>query len=778
MIRTTTLGYPRIGRNRELKRASEAYWQGTAGAEELNAVGASLRRAHWQIQRDAGIDLIPVNDFSYYDQALDAIALIGAVPARYHWAGEQVDLATYFAMARGAQREGLDATAMEMTKWFDTNYHYIVPEWHHGQRFHLASTKPFDELAEAETQGIAAKPVLIGPLSLVLLGKAQDEQVDLLNETLAGVVAIYAQVVTRLARAGARWIQFDEPCLVQDRTPAELEALRVAYETLASHKGKAKFVISTSFGCVGESYPTLTSLPIEGIGLDFVRGPENTDLLRHHGLPADKVLVAGMVDGRNIWRTDLSATLDRLDDLTAIVPAERLIIAPSCSLLHVPYDARRETEIDPEVRTWLAFAEQKLEEVIILGRGMHEGRGAVATEVTANGLVVHARATSPHTHNPAVQARLTTEERVQRLPYAERRQLQAERLSLPLLPTTTIGSFPQTAEIRHMRRQFETHAITQEEYDRYLEQAMAETIAKQEALGLDMLVHGEFERNDMVQYFGEQLSGFAFTHHGWVQSFGSRYVRPPIIFGDVTRPRSMTVRWSTYAQSLTDKPVKGMLTGPVTILNWSFVRDDQPRSVTCRQIALALKDEVADLDTAGLRAIQIDEPALREGLPLRRSEWDDYLAWAVACFQIAASGAGSATQIHTHMCYSAFNEIIDAIAALDADVLSIENSRSGGELLDVFRSTGYEQEIGPGVYDIHSPRIPSIEEIMDMLQATLAVLPPRNVWVNPDCGLKTRTWEEVTPALTHLVRAAQQIRSMVSSAGKQEAARTDPTGTL
>ena len=766
MIRTTTLGYPRIGRNRELKRASEAYWQGTVGNDELYAVGSSLRRAHWQVQRDAGIDLIPVNDFSYYDQVLDAISLIGAVPARYHWAGEQVDLATYFAMARGAQREGLDATAMEMTKWFDTNYHYIVPEWHHRQHFRLASTKPFDELAEAETQGITAKPVLIGPLSLVLLGKAQDDQVDLLNETLAGVVAIYAQIITRLVRAGARWIQFDEPCLVQDRTSVELEALRAAYETLATYKGEARFVISTTFGSVGESYPTMTSLPIDGIGLDFVRGPQNADLLRHHGLPADKVLVAGVVDGRNIWRTDLGATLDRLDDLTAIVPAERLIIAPSCSLLHVPYDARRETEIDPEVRTWLAFAEQKLDEVVILGRGMYEGRDAVATEVAANGVVVHERATSMHTHNPAVRARLASEEPVQRLPYAERRLLQAERLGLPLLPTTTIGSFPQTAQVRHMRRQFETQEITQQEYDRYLEQATAETIAKQEALGLDMLVHGEFERNDMVQYFGEQLSGFAFTRHGWVQSFGSRYVRPPIIFGDVTRPTSMTVRWSTYAQSLTDKPVKGMLTGPVTILNWSFVRDDQPRSVTCQQIALALKDEVADLENAGLRAIQIDEPALREGLPLRHGLWDDYLAWAVACFQIAASGAGPATQIHTHMCYSAFNDIIDAIAALDADVLSIENSRSAGELLDVFRSTGYLQGIGPGVYDIHSPRIPSIEEIVDMLQATLAVLPPRNVWVNPDCGLKTRTWEEVTPALTHLVIAAQQIRGMLSSAEK------------
>jgi 5-methyltetrahydropteroyltriglutamate--homocysteine methyltransferase len=759
MVRTTTLGYPRIGRNRELKLACEAYWSGKIGEEDLHRTGATLRHTHWQAQREAGIDLIPVNDFSFYDQVLDAIALIGAVPERYRWEGGLVDLATYFAMARGVQRVGLDATAMEMTKWFDTNYHYIVPEWYRGQRFQLASTKLFDEFAEAQAQNILAKPVLIGPFSLVLLGKAHDEGLDLLGETLAGVSAVYGEIISRLAAIGASWIQLDEPCLVQDRTPAELAAFRHTYELLAAQKGKAKLLISTSFGSVGESYETLITLPVDGIGLDFVRGPENRDLLHRHGLPSEKVLVAGVVDGRNIWRTNLPSTLDLLDDVMTIVPHERLIVAPSSSLIHVPYDAMREHEIAAEVRQWLAFAEQKLGEVVILGRAVHEGRDAVAMALEESVAVTQSRATSLLAHDASVQEKLATHHTANRSPYAERRQIQSERLGLPCLPTTTIGSFPQTTEVRQIRRRFETGQTTTQEYEHFIEQAIAEVIARQEQLGIDVLVHGEFERNDMVQYFGEQLSGFAFTHHGWVQSYGSRYVRPPIIYGDVARSAPMTVRWSTYAQSLTDKPVKGMLTGPVTMLNWSFVRDDQPRETTCRQIALALSEEVADLERAGLRVIQIDEPALREGLPLRRSQWNAYLTWAVACFRLAASTAGPATQIHTHMCYSAFNDIIDAIAALDADVISLENSRSGGELLEVFRQTSYDKEIGPGVYDIHSPRVPSVDEIKAMLWATLQVLAPTNVWVNPDCGLKTRTWEEVIPALEHMVAAARQVRS-------------------
>jgi 5-methyltetrahydropteroyltriglutamate--homocysteine methyltransferase len=652
---------------------------------------------------------------------------------------------------------------MEMTKWFDTNYHYIVPEWQKGQRFQLASSKPFDEFAEAQAQGLLAKPVLLGPLSLVLLGKAREANLDLLAETLSGVVAVYAEVIARLAAMGASWIQLDEPCLVQDRTPVELAALRRVYEALAARKGQARLVVSTSFGHVGESYETLITLPVDGIGLDFVRGPENRELLRRHGLPADKVLVAGVVDGRNVWRADLPTALALLTDLTTLVPRERLIVAPSSSLLHVPYDATSESEIAPEIRPWLAFAEQKLAEVAVLGRALHEGRESVAEAFAESESVTRSRTTSSLARDVAVQARLAGQHITQRPPYEERRRLQAERLHLPILPTTTIGSFPQTAEVRQERRRFESGQITSQEYDHFIEEAIADLIARQEQLGIDVLVHGEFERNDMVQYFGEQLSGFAFTRHGWVQSYGSRCVRPPIIYGDIARPAPMSVRWSAYAQSLTARPVKGMLTGPVTMLNWSFVRDDQPRETTCRQLALALYDEVADLERAGLRVIQIDEPALREGLPLRRSQWQTYLNWAVACFRLAASSAGPATQIHTHMCYSAFDDIIEAIAALDADVISLENSRSAGDLLEVFRRTRYDKGIGPGVYDIHSPRVPTVDEIVAMLRATLQVLPLESVWVNPDCGLKTRAWAEVVPALEQMVAAAQHVRATASA---------------
>jgi 5-methyltetrahydropteroyltriglutamate--homocysteine methyltransferase len=759
MTRSTTIGYPRIGRDRELKRVCEAYWKGAIPDSELLATGVALRKAHWEAQRDAGIEFIPVNDFSFYDQVLDAIALVGAVPPRYQWTSDQVDLDTYFAMARGAQGKGLDVTALEMTKWFDTNYHYLVPEWQPHQQFRLASTKPFDELAEARALGITAKPVLLGPLSLVLLGKAQVPDMDLLGSTLDGILAVYGEVLERLAAGGAEWIQLDEPCLVQDRTPAELAALTRAYTKLARHAAGTKLWVQTYFGSVDESYSALTALPVTAIGLDLIRGERNLASVAGHGFPDGKFLVAGVVDGRNIWRADLDRTLGSLERLAQVVPAHRLIVSTSCSLLHVPYDARRETGLNDELRHWLAFAEQKLGEVATLAKGLNLGRPAVAEALAASNTALAARAASPSVHDPAVKARLAAAPPSDRAPYAERRVAQRERLNLPFLPTTTIGSFPQTGEVRRMRRRFESGEIDATAYERYVEESIAETIAMQEKLGLDVLVHGEFERSDMVEYFGEQLSGFAFTRHGWVQSYGSRCVRPPIIFGDVSRPTPMTVRWSTYAQSLTDKTVKGMLTGPVTILNWSFVRDDQPRADTCRQIALALRDEVADLAAAGLRAIQIDEPALREGLPLRRADWQGYLDWAVASFRLAASGAEAATQVHTHMCYSAFDDIIDAIAALDADVLSIENSRSGGELLRVFERVGYPQEVGPGVYDIHSPRVPSEDEIIRMLRATLAVLPADRVWVNPDCGLKTRAWPEVLPALEHMVAATQTLRA-------------------
>jgi 5-methyltetrahydropteroyltriglutamate--homocysteine methyltransferase len=765
MVMTANLGYPRVGRYRELKRASEAHWAGEITQDELLHVGTSLRQTHWSVQRDAGIELIPINDFTHYDHVLDAIALVGAVPERFRWEGETVDLNTYFAMARGAQRGDLDAPAMEMTKWFDTNYHHLVPEWRAGQAFRLASTKPFDELAEAQAFGINAKVVLVGPFSLALLGKAQDG-VDVLNETLPALTEVYAEVITRLATAGAGWIQLDEPCLVQDRTAEELAALRAVYEGLANHKGATRLLVQTYFGHVGDSYEALCNLPVDGIGLDLVRGrSEHRARLRDHGLPDDKILVAGVIDGRNVWRADLTQALALLEEVVSLVPSPRLQIAPSCSLLHVPYDATRETGIDGEVAGWLAFAEQKLAEIALLGRAINEGGAAVESELAASAQSAAQRAASPHRQNSLVRDRLADERDASRVSYEERRSLQQKQLDLPLFPTTTIGSFPQTVEVRRMRRQVETGQIAQEDYEQFIERSIADAIARQEALGLDVLVHGEFERNDMVQYFGEQLSGFAFTHHAWVQSYGSRCVRPPIIYGDVARPHAMTVRWSAYAQSLTDKPVKAMLTGPVTILNWSFVRDDQPRSETCRQIAFAIKDEVADLEHGGLRVIQVDEPALREGLPLRRSEWEDYLSWAVACFRIAASGAGPATQVHTHMCYSDFGDIIEAISALDADVLSIENSRSGGELLEIFRHTGYDKAIGPGVYDIHSPRVPGEQEIVEALEATVAVLPAQNVWVNPDCGLKTRTWEQVTPALEHLVAAARRLRAEAQTLG-------------
>ena len=759
MAQSSIAGYPRIGRDRELKRACEQYWKGKLGLAELHRAGTELRRAHWEVQRRAGIALIPANDFSFYDQVLDAVALIGAVPARYHWDGTIVDQDTYFAMARGAQRAGLDVTAMEMTKWFDTNYHYIVPEWTAGQRFRLASSKPFDELAEAQAFGIAARPILIGPFSLALLGKAHGEGVDILGATLDGIVAVYGEVIERLAAQGAEWIGLDEPCLVQDRTPEELAALTRAYAALAARKGDAKLWVSTYFGQVGESYGTLTALPVQAIGLDLVRGADNLGLIQEQGFPKDKILAAGIVDGRNVWRCDIEEALRGLELLREMVPTERLIVSSSCSLQFVPYDAGRESDLDEELRGWLAFAEQKLQELSTLTRGLNEGRKAIAAELADSAAARQDRKRSPRVHAAEVQARLAAGDAAARAPFAERQPIQRARLGLPTLPTTTIGSFPQTAEVRKMRARFESGDIEESAYDKFLEDSIAETIALQERLGLDMLVHGEFERSDMVEYFGEQLSGFAFTRHGWVQSYGSRCVRPPLIYGDVARPRPMTVRWSTYAQSLTDRPVKGMLTGPVTILNWSFVRDDQPRDQTCRQIALALQDEVGDLERAGLRAIQVDEPALREGLPLRRSDWQAYLDWAVACFRESTASAGAATQIHTHMCYSAFDDIIEAISALDADVLSIENSRSGGELLQVFRNHGYDKEIGPGVYDIHAPRVPSEEEIATMLRATLEVLPAGNVWVNPDCGLKTRTWEEVTPALEHLVAAAKSVRA-------------------
>jgi 5-methyltetrahydropteroyltriglutamate--homocysteine methyltransferase len=756
------VGYPRIGTRRELKRATEAYWDGQLPRDQLEATAATLRLEAWTRMRDAGIDLIPANSFSFYDQVLDTTAMLGAVPGRYGWSGDRVDLDTYFAMARGAQSAGLDVTAMEMTKWFDTNYHYLVPELRPGMTFRLATTKPVDEYREARAAGIETVPVLVGPLSWLLLGKAHDAPADFDRlALLPGVLAVYRETLAALRDAGARWVQFDEPVLVQDRTPEELAALRSAYEALAAEAGATRLLVQTYFGDVDAAYHALAALPVAAIGLDFVRGRRNLELVRRHGLPGGKFLAAGVVDGRNIWRNDLDASAALLRELGSLVGADRVIASTAGSLQHVPLTLERETRLDPELRSWLAFAHEKVEEVATLARALDDP-DAVADQLAANRAALATRAVSPRTHDPAVRGRVaaTTAADYSRAgSVVERRRAQRARLQLPAYPTTTIGSFPQTDELRRARRRLDDGEIDQAAYEQVIRDEIAEVVRLQERIGLDVLVHGEPERNDMVEYFGEQLAGFAFTRFGWVQSYGSRNVKPPIIYGDVARPGPMTVAWSTYAQSLTAKPMKGMLTGPVTILNWSFVRDDQPRAETCRQVALAIRDEVVDLEAAGIGVIQIDEPALREGLPLRRSDWAGYLGWAVPCFRLATAGVRDETQIHTHMCYSEFNEIIQAISELDADVISIENSRSDADLLEVFRRFEYDKEIGPGVYDIHSPRVPPTEEMAGRLRQATAVLPPDLVWVNPDCGLKTRRYEETVPALEHMVAAAQELRA-------------------
>lgn len=759
MAYATIPGYPRIGKNRELKKALEAFWSGKLSEDDLQTTAAEVRRVGWQAQAGAGLDLMPANDFSFYDHVLDTTALLGNVPERYQWSGDVVDLDTYFAMARG--RSGTnDIAAMEMTKWFDTNYHYIVPELNADSTFSLSSNKPFEELDEAQAAGANAKPVLIGPITYLLLGKSHDEDFDRLS-LLDKVLPVYTEIVSKLAKSGAEWIQLDEPILVQDLVGGEIEALKKAYAAIAEAKGDAKIVVQTYFDQVGDAYETLVNLPVDAIGLDFVRGPENLDLIAKHGFPKDKELVAGVVDGRNIWVNNLTTSFDTLEQLTKTVDADRIQVSTSCSLLHTPYDVNNEPDLDAEVKSWLAFAEQKLDEVVILAKGLTHGRDSIADELNANKELLDKASKSSRRRNPKVQERLAN------LPaditdrgkaHAERAVIQQERLKLPKLPTTTIGSFPQTGDVRKMRRQFEKGSISAEEYEQFIKDQIKQVIKHQEELGIDVLVHGEPERNDMVQYFGEQLEGFTFTRNGWVQSYGSRYVRPPVIYGDVSRPNPMTVKWAEYAQSLSDKPVKGMLTGPVTILNWSFVRDDQPRSETCKQIALAIRDEVADLDAAGISMIQIDEAALREGLPLRKDDWQHYLDWAVESFRITAAGARPETQVHTHMCYSEFNDIFQAISDLDADVISIENARSGLELLEAFKEQGYDKGIGPGVYDIHSPRVPPTDEIVENLKATLTVLNVDQVWVNPDCGLKTRKPEESTGALTNMVSAAKQVR--------------------
>lgn len=742
----SNLGFPRFGLHRELKFALEDFWRDRISEGALLAMAAELRRRHWTLQKEHDVQVIPSNDFSFYDHVLDTLVAVGATPVRF--GAGVVTPVRYFAMARNSQEQ----TAMEMTKWFDTNYHYLVPEWSAGLAFTPDPAKPLAEFKEALKLGIKTRPVLLGPVSLLLLGKSVDG-IDPLS-LLPQLIETYITVLRELHAAGAEWVQIDEPCLATDLTPAYREAYRLAYASLAAVR--VKLMLTTYFGGLGDNLALAFSLPVAGVHLDLVRAPgQLADALAV--LQSQQTLSLGVVDGRNIWVADFQRARVLVDTALTRVSAERLLVAPSCSLLHVPIDASGETALPGQLRDWLSFAQQKLDELVAIAEGPKQETEKYAN----NAAILQQRASAPTSRNQDVRqvlAQLTDKDFARPEAYPERAVHQREALGLPLFPTTTIGSFPQTAEVRKARAAWRKGSLPTADYEAFLEQATAECIRQQEKIGLDVLVHGEFERNDMVEYFGEQLDGFAFTKNGWVQSYGSRCVKPPVIYGDVTRPGPMTVRWSSYAQSLTEKPMKGMLTGPITILQWSFVRDDVPRRDVTWQIALALRDEIRDLEAAGIRVIQLDEPALREGLPLRRADWDAYLNWAVKAFRLATSQVAATTQIHTHMCYCEFQDILGSIAALDADVISIESARSRMELLDAFRQFGYPNEIGPGVYDIHSPRIPDADEMAGLLRLARGVLRPEQIWVNPDCGLKTRGWPEVMASLKHLCIAAQELR--------------------
>ncbi|MEX2644212.1 MAG: 5-methyltetrahydropteroyltriglutamate--homocysteine S-methyltransferase [Acetobacterales bacterium] len=747
------LGFPRIGAKRKLKKATEAYWKGNLDRAALFAAGAELRARHWTMQRDAGLGVIPSNDFSFYDQMLDMTAALGAVPPRFGHEGGAVDIDTVFAMARGTDAQ----PAMEMTKWFDTNYHYIVPELHEGQRFALSTTKAVDEFREAKALGIHTRPVLVGPVTWLSLGKAKDAGLSPLS-LLRDVLPVYAELLEALQAEGADWVQIDEPVLALDLGDAQRQAFGAAYRALAGIG--PKIMLATYFEGLRDNLGLGSGLPVAGLHVDLVRAPDQLEAVLE-AIGDETVVSLGVIDGRNIWRADLDRAFAPLARAGERLGVGRLQVAPSCSLLHVPVDLDNEKKLDGELRGWLAFAKQKLGEVTALASALRDGSHTVAA-FAASAEAAAGRAGSLRIHDAAVAKRVAgirEADARRHSAYPARRRAQRARLALPPLPTTTIGSFPQTAEVRKARAAHRRGELDDAQYDAFLKAETEKAVRLQERLGIDVLVHGEFERNDMVEYFGEQLNGFAFTQHGWVQSYGSRCVKPPVIFGDVSRPGPMTVAWSAYAQSLTERPMKGMLTGPVTILQWSFVRDDQPRSATCTQIALAIRDEVTDLEAAGIRMIQIDEPALREGLPLRRADRDAYLDWAVRCFRLSASGVADDTQIHTHMCYSEFNDIMPTIAALDADVISIETSRSDMELLDVFGAFRYPNEIGPGIWDIHAPRVPGKEEMTALLGKAARAIDPDRLWVNPDCGLKTRGWPEVEASLANLVAAAREVRA-------------------
>jgi 5-methyltetrahydropteroyltriglutamate--homocysteine methyltransferase len=767
---TQNLGYPRIGSQRELKKVCENYWAGKTGHKNVLTVGKNIRHENWQLQKEAGIDLIPCNDFSFYDQVLDHSLMFGAIPKRYNevmlkQGNEELDL--YFAMARGYQKEGLDIVAMEMTKWFDTNYHYIVPEFYKDQQFKLFSTKIIDEFYEAKQLGIITKPVLIGPVSYLLLGKEKEtgfKKIDLIKQLLP----VYVDILGKLKNLGVQWVQFDEPFLALDLTGQEQQVFLDTYRHIRAAFPSLKIMLATYFDRLGNNTALATSLPVNTLHIDLVRAPQQLDEVIEY-LPANMNLSLGVVDGRNIWKNDFENSLAVIKKATLKLGEDRVWIAPSCSLVHSPCDLNNETNeevLTPEIKQWLAFARQKVNEVSLLKNlSFNNPGGSYQHQLAENKLANANRKSSVLIHNQAVKQRVAaiTPQDAQRTNIFDiRRKEQQELLQLPLFATTTIGSFPQTPEVRSWRARLKNGLLTVSAYNELIAEETSKAVKWQEEIDLDVLVHGEFERNDMVEYFGEQLAGFTFTQNGWVQSYGSRCVKPPIIYGDVSRPEAMTVKWSAYAQSLTKKWMKGMLTGPVTILQWSFVRNDQPRSETCTQIALAIRDEVVDLETAGIKIIQIDEPAIREGLPLRKQDWATYLDWAVKAFRISASGVLDNTQIHTHMCYSEFNDIISSIADMDADVITIETSRSQMELLDVFADFKYPNEIGPGVYDIHSPRVPKREEMIHLLKKARAVIPDSQLWVNPDCGLKTRGWDETKKALIEMVEAASEMRALAA----------------
>jgi 5-methyltetrahydropteroyltriglutamate--homocysteine methyltransferase len=798
-ITTHNLGFPRIGADRELKKAQEAYWRGDITQAELEDIGRKLRKLHWQLQANAGVDLIPTGDFAWYDQVLTLSATLGNIPSRHRKeniiAGDDtqalvepsaccahahdqtygeghkhhtrkactdIDLDTLFRVARGRAPSGAASSASDMTKWFDTNYHYLVPEFHAEQEFALSWTQIIDETAEAIALGHKVKPVILGPLSYLWLGKEKDEGFDRFD-LLENLLPAYAQLLQALADVGATWVQIDEPILVLDLPAKWQRAFESVYNRL-QHK-QLHILLATYFGALGENLSTAVNLPVAGLHIDAVRAPEQV-LTVIDRIAAHKVLSIGIVDGRNIWRNDLQKSLNLLHTAQSRL-GDRLWISPSCSLLHSPVDVNREVTLDTDIKNWLAFAKQKVQEVVVLKTLLVSPIDSSAQDhLKISNAAVLGRSHSPKIHNPQVQTRLqavTAQDAERHSAFPVRIQKQQAHLKLPLFPTTSIGSFPQTEQIRSTRNEFKTKKITATEYKDRIQAEIADCVKRQEELGLDVLVHGEAERNDMVEYFGEQLDGYAFTQYGWVQSYGSRCVKPPIIFGDVSRPFPITVSWAQYAQSLSKKPVKGMLTGPITMLFWSFVRDDQPRATTARQIALALRDEVVDLEKAGIDVIQIDEPAIREGLPLRVKDRAEYLQWAVNAFRISASGVQDETQIHTHMCYSEFNDIINAIADLDADVITIETSRSDGELLQAFENFNYPNDIGPGVYDIHSPNIPEVTTMVNILKRAAHKIPVERLWVNPDCGLKTRRWPETEAALLRMVESAKILRNLYAN---------------